>query len=66
MEKYLKRNIDDMLDAIYGPTGAHPKTIASVNAVFDHLNKVGGEIGRDKRRRKSTPTWKGAHKIPCI
>jgi hypothetical protein len=26
MEKYLKQNIDNMLDAIYSPSGAHPET----------------------------------------
>ena len=47
MEKVLKRNIDKMLDAMYGPTasGADSNTIASVSAVFDHVNKVGTEIG---------------------
>ena len=46
----LKRDIDDMLDAIYGPTGADPKILASVSAAFDHVNKVGTEI----RSRKTT------------
>ena len=60
MEKHLKRNIDDMLDTIYSPIGVHLKTVASVNAAFNHIIKVGGEIGRDKQHRKSTPTWKGS------
>ena len=29
-----------MLDMIYGPTGADPKVLASVSAVFDHVSKV--------------------------
>jgi len=33
-----------MLDLVYGPTGGHPKTIASVNDVFDRVNKLGREI----------------------
>jgi hypothetical protein len=41
----LKQNIDDMLDAIYGPTLADPNTAASVSAVFDHIKKVGMQIG---------------------
>jgi hypothetical protein len=57
-KKRLRRNIDDMLDVIYGPTEAHPKTMASVNAMFDHIDKLGGEIRREKRRRKDTPTGK--------
>ena len=51
MEKCLKRNIDELLDAIYGPTGAYPETVATVNALFDQVKDVGAEIGRSKRRR---------------
>ena len=46
MEKSLKRNIENMLDALYSPTGAHPETIESVNSAFHHVNKVGAQIGR--------------------
>jgi hypothetical protein len=45
MEKHLKQNIDNMLDATYGPTVADPKTVASVSALFDQINKVGMQIG---------------------
>jgi len=41
----LKRNIGNILDLVSGPTGSHPKTIASVNAAFDHINKLGREFG---------------------
>jgi uncharacterized protein (DUF2236 family) len=53
-KKRLRRNIDCMLDVIYGPTQAHSKTIASVNAMFNQINKLGGEIRREKRRQKGT------------
>ena len=43
-EQQLSRNIGIMLDLVYGPTGGHPKTIASVNDVFDRVNKLGREI----------------------
>ena len=46
MEKSLKQNIDNMLDAIYSPTGAHPETIESVISAFHHVNEVGEQIGR--------------------
>jgi hypothetical protein len=45
MEKHLRQNIDNMLDAIYGPTVAEPNTAASVSAVFNQINKVGMQIG---------------------
>lgn len=43
---------------IYGPDEAHPKTIASVNDLFNQINKLGGEIRREKRRKKGTSTGK--------
>jgi hypothetical protein len=45
MEKHLKQNIDNMLDAVYGPAVADPNTVASVSAMFDQINTVGMEIG---------------------
>ena len=50
-KKDLERNMNHMLDAIYDPTGADPEILASVNAVFDQVNKVGTEIGT----RQTTP-----------
>jgi len=49
-EKQLKRDIDTMLDLVYGPTGAHPKAIASVNAAFNRVRKLGREIRGDGER----------------
>ena len=46
MAKSLKRNIDNILDVIYSPTGAQPETIESVCSAFHLINKVGVEIGR--------------------
>ena len=42
----MKQNIDNILDAIYSPTGAHPETIKSVTSAFHLINKVGAQIGR--------------------
>ena len=44
-KKDLNRNIDHMPDAIYSPAGTDPKILASVSAAFDHVSKVGTEIG---------------------
>ena len=61
MEKDLKKNIDKMLDVVYGPTGTHAETIASVSAVFAHINEVGRNINREERQQGT-----GAHMIvPC-
>jgi hypothetical protein len=46
MEKSLKRNIANILDAIYNPTGAQPETIESVCSAFHLINKVGAQIER--------------------
>jgi len=44
-----------MLDVIYGPTEAHPNTIASVKTLFNDFSKLGRDIERDKRPQESTP-----------
>jgi len=59
MERDLKGNIDDMLDIIYGSTGAHPKTAASVQALLNQVKEMGRDIGRGKQHRKSTLTGSG-------
>ena len=46
MEKSLKQNIDNMLDEIYNPTGAHPETIECVSSVFHLVNRMGTQIER--------------------
>ena len=46
----MKRNIDHILDAIYGPTGTDLKILASVNAAFDQVSKVATEIGSRQTR----------------
>jgi len=39
-----------MLDLVYGPSGAHPKTIASVNALFDRVDELERELGTQSTR----------------
>ena len=56
MERDLKRNIDEMLEVMYGQTEAPPKTLASVNAMFSHIQELGGEIRSNKRPRRTTLT----------
>jgi len=50
VEQQVKRNINSILDLVYGPRGAHPKTIASMNAAFNRVNELGREIRRDAER----------------
>jgi hypothetical protein len=40
----LKRHIDSMLDLVYGPSGGDPKTMASVNALFNRVDALGREL----------------------
>jgi hypothetical protein len=44
MRKSLKRNIDNILDLIYTPSGAHPEIIESVSSMLHLINKVGVEM----------------------
>jgi len=48
MEKSLRRNIGNILDEIYSPTGAHPETLESVSSVFHLINEMGEQIERRK------------------
>jgi hypothetical protein len=51
-EQELRRNIGNMLDTVYGPTEAPRKTIASVNALLNRINKVGRELGTQPTGQK--------------
>jgi hypothetical protein len=51
-EQELRRNIGNMLDTVYGATEAPPKTIASVNALLNRINKVGRELGTQPTQQK--------------
>jgi DNA-binding transcriptional regulator YbjK len=56
VEKSLKRDFDEILDTIYGATGANPETVETMNAVFNQVQKLAEEIRRNKRRRTNDPT----------
>jgi len=60
VKKCLKQNLDNMLDAMYGPSGVDPKTFATMNALFDQVNKVGAEMGRKKQHCKGTLSFEGS------
>ena len=46
MEKYLKQNIDNMLDAIYSPTGTQAENVESICSAFHLVGEIGAQIGR--------------------
>ena len=54
---HLKRCFDDILDSTVSPTGIHPKMGSVFDNVFRNVEEVGGDIGKDKRRRKNPQTW---------
>jgi hypothetical protein len=62
MERDLRRDIDDMLDFIYGSTGAHAGTTASVRALFTQVKEVAQDIRRGKQHHEfeRTPTGNGS------
>jgi len=53
---HLKRCFDDILDAAASPTGIHPKMGSVFDNVFRKVEEVGGDIGKDKRRRRNPQT----------
>jgi hypothetical protein len=61
IKKRLTQNIDDMLDVLYSSssTDAHLNTIASVNAMFDQINKLGENIRIEKRQREGAVLRQG-------
>ncbi|KAJ7572445.1 hypothetical protein C8J56DRAFT_1081956, partial [Mycena floridula] len=59
--KQLKRCLDDMLDTATAPGGVHPKMAKVLDKVFTQIEKVGGDIGANKRRRTMPRTWKDSN-----
>ena len=55
----LKRCLDELLGCYDNARGgAHPKAAREFEKVFGALEKVGGEVGENKRRRTGARTWK--------
>ncbi|KAF7344983.1 SWIM-type domain-containing protein [Mycena venus] len=54
---HLKRCWEDMMGVINNPRGVHPKMAAVLEGAFAKIENIGGDIGRDKRRRKNPRTW---------
>jgi hypothetical protein len=50
-----------MLAAAGASAGVHPKMSSILNNVFEKVEKVGGDIGKHKRRRKNPETWKDSN-----
>jgi hypothetical protein len=57
----LKRCFSDMMAVVEGQGGVHPKMAGILNKVFTSVKKVGGDIGKHKRRRLSQRTWKDSN-----
>ena len=51
-----------MLATAASKTGIHPKMGSVLDDVFRKVEKVGGDIGEHKRRRKNPETWKDSTK----
>ncbi|KDR65420.1 hypothetical protein GALMADRAFT_260202 [Galerina marginata CBS 339.88] len=51
-----------MLETAGSSGGMHPKMGSILDEVFQKVEKVGGDIGKHKRRRKNPKTWKDSNK----
>jgi hypothetical protein len=60
--QHLKRCFEDLLDVTSIETGVHPKMAYILEGVFQDIERVGGDVGRDKRRRKNQHTWKDSNR----
>ncbi|KDR66652.1 hypothetical protein GALMADRAFT_1141764 [Galerina marginata CBS 339.88] len=43
-------------------TGVHPKMGSILDNIFKQVERVGGDIGKHKRRRHNPQTWKDSNK----
>lgn len=45
------------MDLLDSPQGVHPKLATVLESAFVKVEKIGGDIGKDKRRRTNPRTW---------
>lgn len=57
----LKRCFSDMMAVAERQGGVHPKMAGVLDKVFKGVKKVGGDIGKNKRRRICQRTWKDSN-----
>jgi hypothetical protein len=57
----LKRYFADIISVAEAPAGVHPKMANVLENIFGPLREVGGDIGKQKRRRTSQRTWKDSN-----
>jgi hypothetical protein len=58
---HLKRCWDDTFEVASNGRGLHPKMARQLNLIWKPLEKVGGDIGRARRRRTKQKTWKDSN-----
>ncbi|KAF8991914.1 hypothetical protein BDZ89DRAFT_973614, partial [Hymenopellis radicata] len=56
--EHLKRCFDDMIGITSSSSGVHPSMAKVLLGVFNRVEDIGGDIGREKRRRPGSRTWK--------
>ena len=57
----LKCCLSDLMAVVKRPGGVHLWMAGVLNKVFGRVKKVGGDIGKHKRRRLSQRTWKDSN-----
>ncbi|KAJ7801578.1 hypothetical protein B0H14DRAFT_2386233, partial [Mycena olivaceomarginata] len=55
---HVKRCFDEIFDAMHNPRGVHPSMGKIFEGVAGKIETVGGDIGKNKRRRTNPRTWK--------
>ncbi|KAJ7160655.1 hypothetical protein C8R43DRAFT_947865 [Mycena crocata] len=54
---HLKRCFEDMMGVLDNTHGVHPETASILETAFGKIERIGGDIGKDKRRRTHARTW---------
>lgn len=55
---HLKSCLGEIMDLMDDPRGVHPKLARKLESVCGQVEKVAGDMCRDKRWRKNPRTWK--------
>ena len=56
--RVANRCFDDLLEVAQLPSGMHPKMATVLEDVFGPLERIGNEIGQEKRHKTNPQTWK--------
>ncbi|KAF5367894.1 hypothetical protein D9757_011246 [Collybiopsis confluens] len=58
-----RKNFEELMNTAGQSRGVHPKLGQYLKRAMDEVDKVGGDIGIEKRKRKMPRTWKDSNEI---